>query len=66
MAIPVWPESDDIRGEGFRWCLLGSGAGSSFMLALSALVAIVLLISGMIWFRRRERSFVDSLGSGSV
>lgn len=52
--------------EGFRWCLLGSGTGVSLMSALSALVAIVLFVSGLIWFRRRERSFVDSLGSGGA
>jgi homopolymeric O-antigen transport system permease protein len=52
--------------EGFRWCLLGSGTDLSLMSALSALVAIVLFVSGMIWFRRRERSFVDSLGSGGA
>jgi lipopolysaccharide transport system permease protein len=52
--------------DGFRWCLLGSGAGLSLMSALSALVAIVLFVSGLVWFRRRERSFVDSLGSGGA
>ena len=52
--------------DGFRWCLLGSGAGLSLMSALSAFVAMVLFVSGLIWFRRRERSFVDSLGSGGA
>ena len=52
--------------DGFRWCLLGSGAGLSIMSALSAFVAMVLFVSGLIWFRRRERSFVDSLGSGGA
>jgi lipopolysaccharide transport system permease protein len=52
--------------EGFRWCLLGTGPGLSLMSAISTSVAIALFVSGMIWFRRRERSFVDSLGSGGA
>jgi lipopolysaccharide transport system permease protein len=50
--------------EGFRWALLGVGDGPSPMLAVSALVAISLFVSGIIWFRRRERTFVDAIGSG--
>lgn len=52
--------------EGFRWCLLGAGPGMSLISAVSALLAVALFVSGMIWFRRRERSFVDSLGSTGV
>ncbi len=52
--------------EGFRWCLLGTGPGLSLMSAISTSVAIALFVSGMIWFRRRERLFVDSLGSGGA
>ena len=52
--------------EGFRWCVVGSGAGLSLRSTLSASVAIALFVSGMFWFRRRERSFVDSLGSGGA
>jgi lipopolysaccharide transport system permease protein len=50
--------------EGFRWTLLGVGEGPSIMLAISALVSISLFVSGIIWFRRRERTFVDAIGSG--
>ena len=50
--------------EGFRWALLGVGEGPSRMLAVSVLVAIALFISGIIWFRQRERTFVDAIGSG--
>ena len=52
--------------DAFRWSLLGSRSGLSAMSAVSGLVSAVLLVSGMIWFRRRERSFVDSLGSGGA
>jgi lipopolysaccharide transport system permease protein len=50
--------------EGFRWALLGVGEGPSRMLAVSILVATALFISGIIWFRQRERTFVDAIGSG--
>ena len=50
--------------EGFRWALLGVGEGPSPMLAVSALVPVSLFVSGIIWFRRRERTFVDAIGSG--
>ncbi len=48
--------------EGFRWALLGAGQRPGQMLAVSSLVAVGLFISGIAWFRRRERSFVDAIG----
>jgi lipopolysaccharide transport system permease protein len=48
--------------EGFRWCLLGVGEGLSAMFWFSVSVSLVLFISGAVWFRRRERTFVDILG----
>jgi len=48
--------------EGFRWSLLGRGQ-FSLMSAMSAMVAVILFVTGMIWFRSRERRFVDALGS---
>jgi lipopolysaccharide transport system permease protein len=50
--------------EGFRWALLGVGKGPSPMLAVSIWIALFLFVSGIIWFQRREESFVDTLGSG--
>jgi len=50
--------------EGFRWSLLGTSAPSASMLGVSTLVALFLFFSGIIWFRRRERTFVDAVGSG--
>jgi lipopolysaccharide transport system permease protein len=49
--------------EGFRWAFLGTGEIASTWLA-STLVSIGLFLTGTIWFRRRERTFVDSIGSG--
>jgi hypothetical protein len=34
------------------------------MLAVSAAVAVVLFVTGALWFRRRERTFVDVIGTG--
>jgi lipopolysaccharide transport system permease protein len=49
--------------EGFRWALLGDrlqGAlPSAELLAVSTLVAIAVLVSGMFFFRRTERTFAD-------
>jgi lipopolysaccharide transport system permease protein len=50
--------------EGFRWALLGTENASATLIASSTTVAIVLFLTGIIWFRRRERTFVDSIGSG--
>lgn len=47
--------------EGFRWCLLGRGAGPDVMLLVAYGVVIVLLIPGALYFRRTERSIVDLL-----
>jgi len=52
--------------EGFRWCLLGLAGNFPLVSALSGIVAIALFVSGMIWFRCRERIFVDQLGSGGA
>jgi len=45
--------------EGFRWALLGKQAAPGPMVAVSAVIAVVVLISGMFYFRRMERSFAD-------
>ena len=49
--------------EGFRWALLGAGKGPSPMLIVSAVIAVALFVSGIIWFQRREEAFVDTLGT---
>lgn len=45
--------------DGFRWALLGSTAVSAPMIAISAVVSLVALVSGALYFRRMERSFAD-------
>lgn len=50
--------------EGFRWSLLGAGEGPSPTLLISAAVSLIVFFSGIVWFRKRERTFVDTIGSG--
>ncbi|HYR84154.1 MAG TPA: ABC transporter permease [Terriglobia bacterium] len=50
--------------EGFRWALIGGGGKPGPMMFASTAVAIVLFTGGIIWFRSRERRFVDAIGSG--
>ncbi len=46
--------------EGFRWALLGTQQANSWMmLAVSTLIAVVVLVSGLFYFRRMERLFAD-------
>ena len=45
--------------EGFRWSVLGKGTLSATMLIVSSAVAIVALVSGLIYFRSTERKFAD-------
>lgn len=45
--------------EGFRWALLGVNVAPRPMLAVSALSALLLLISGAFYFRRMEKTFAD-------
>ena len=45
--------------EGFRWALLGTGQPPGIMTLVSSIAAVVLLISGMFFFRRMERLFAD-------
>jgi homopolymeric O-antigen transport system permease protein len=45
--------------EGFRWALLGTGEGHLLLILASAVTAVLLLLSGMFYFRRMERTFAD-------
>ena len=47
--------------EGFRWALLGTDTAPGRMILVSALVAIILFVSGAFYFRRMEQSFADVL-----
>lgn len=45
--------------EGFRWALLGRGDKPGIMLGISVGVVLLLLIAGLHYFRRVERTFAD-------
>jgi lipopolysaccharide transport system permease protein len=45
----------------FRWALLESGSAPGAPLAVSAGVSAALLATGMVVFRRLERSFADAV-----
>jgi lipopolysaccharide transport system permease protein len=45
--------------EGFRWALLGTDTQPGSIVLLSAVVAVILFISGAYYFRRMERTFAD-------
>ena len=46
--------------EGFRWALLGTTQGApGTTLLVSGLISFLILISGLIYFRRTERLFAD-------
>jgi len=45
--------------EGFRWALLGTTSLSWRDLAISAMIAFLLLLSGALYFRRMEKTFAD-------
>ena len=47
--------------EGFRWALLGTTTTPGPMVAVSSVVSFLMLVSGMFYFRRMERTFADTV-----
>jgi lipopolysaccharide transport system permease protein len=45
--------------QGFRWAILGGEPPPLALLGLSVAVAILFLLTGMMYFRRTERTFAD-------
>jgi len=45
--------------EGFRWALLGTATRPGAMLIVSSLAALVLLVTGAMYFRFTEKTFAD-------
>ncbi len=45
--------------EGFRWALLGTGSLPGSMFGIAVVAAVVLLGTGILYFRRMERTFAD-------
>lgn len=47
--------------NGFRWALLGSGNPPDLLVAVSAAIALLILFTGLIYFRNMERTFADTI-----
>jgi len=47
--------------NGFRWALLGTRTAPSPMLIASVAVALLILVSGLFYFRNMERTFADEI-----
>ena len=45
--------------DGFRWALLGKSQGPGIELGVSVTVVSILLVGGLYYFRRMERTFAD-------
>jgi lipopolysaccharide transport system permease protein len=45
--------------EGFRWAMLSTETAPGLMVAVSAVIAVALLVSGAFYFRRMEKTFAD-------
>lgn len=45
--------------EGFRWALLGQTAAPGRWMVVSVLVTLIVLIGGLYYFRRMEKTFAD-------
>jgi lipopolysaccharide transport system permease protein len=45
--------------EGFRWAVLGGSRPDELAVGLSTLMAAIILVGGVLYFRRMERQFAD-------
>jgi lipopolysaccharide transport system permease protein len=45
--------------NGFRWALLGSGNGPDAALWVSVAISVLILVSGLFYFRSTEKTFAD-------
>jgi lipopolysaccharide transport system permease protein len=59
-SMRIWYGLNPMAGviEGFRWALLGTGS-PSVMILVSVGAVVVLLVSGMFYFRRMEQYYSD-------
>ena len=47
--------------NGFRWALLGTNTGPNLNMAISAAISLVVLVSGLFYFRSMEKTFADTI-----
>jgi lipopolysaccharide transport system permease protein len=57
----AWSGLNPMAGvvEGFRWALLGKSGGPGMLLWVSVAAVLLLLVSGLFYFRRTESTFAD-------
>jgi lipopolysaccharide transport system permease protein len=46
---------------GFRWALLGEGAAPDLYFWVSVIISMIVLVTGLFYFRRMERTFADEI-----
>ncbi|RPH63476.1 MAG: ABC transporter permease [Chloroflexi bacterium] len=47
--------------NGFRWALLGIGNGPDLLVAVSAGISFIILLTGLVYFKNMERTFADTI-----
>jgi lipopolysaccharide transport system permease protein len=47
--------------NGFRWALLGAGSGPDLALWISVGISLLIVVSGLFYFRNMERTFADRI-----
>ncbi len=47
--------------NGFRWALLGVGNPPDMLIGISAAISVLVLLSGLVYFRNMERTFADTI-----
>lgn len=47
--------------NGFRWALLGTATGPDTSMLVSASISVVLLVTGLFYFRSMEKTFADTI-----
>jgi lipopolysaccharide transport system permease protein len=57
----LWLNPMSVPTEQFRWCLLGRGTLDPAAVAVSLVITVVLLVTGIIAFQKVERTVVDSV-----
>jgi lipopolysaccharide transport system permease protein len=47
--------------NGFRWALLGIGSPPDLFVGISAVISVIILLTGLVYFKNMERTFADTI-----
>ncbi|MBS4061499.1 MAG: ABC transporter permease [Bacteroidetes bacterium] len=47
--------------NGFRWALLGIGNPPDLFVGISAVISVIILLTGLVYFKNMERTFADTI-----